>query len=96
MIINGKLPEFKNFMNEMTLGKDGLKSTINDSAVSGTEKNNVALELEQDKARQDLEKKKKRQKEQEEEEEAKVLLKTSAPQNTEDLRKLYLAKLTLI
>ncbi len=93
MLINGKMPDFKNFMNEMSLGKDGLKSTINDSAVAGTEKNNVALELEQEKARQDLEKKKKKEKEKEK---AKEVIKAKAPQSNEDLRKLYLAKLTLI
>ncbi len=93
MFISGKMPDFKNFMNEMTLGKDGLKSTINDSAVAGTEKNNVSLELEQERARQDLEKKKKKEKEKiQNVKEAKI----ETPQSSEDLRKLYLAKLTLI
>ena len=54
MFINGKMPDFKNFMNVMTLVKYGLKSNINDSAVAGTEKNNVSLELEQEKARQEF------------------------------------------
>ena len=45
MNIDNKMPLLKNFMTETKLSQSGLKSTINDSAVSSTEQNNVSLEM---------------------------------------------------
>ena len=45
MNIDNKMPLLKNFMTETKLSQSGLKSTINDSAVSSTEQNNISAEM---------------------------------------------------
>lgn len=93
MIIDSKLPNNKNFMTEMSLGKHGLKSAISDSAVSGMEQNNVALDLELDQGKKELEKKKKKEAK---EKEKKRTAELSTPLSQEELKVTYLRKLTLI
>ncbi len=59
------MPLLKNFLAETKLSQSGLKSTINDSAVSSTEQNNVSLELRDKNLNLAKEKFKKRKKENE-------------------------------
>lgn len=45
MIIDSKLPGFKSYLSENRLNNDGVKTTIDQSAVAPSEQNNVDLEL---------------------------------------------------
>lgn len=48
MNIDNKLPQFKSFMSENKLGKGGVKTTIDQSAVTAGENANVDLDLSTD------------------------------------------------
>lgn len=45
MIIDSKLPGFKSYLSENRLNNDGVKTSIDHSAVAASEQNNVDLEL---------------------------------------------------
>ena len=46
MIIDSKLPGFKNYLSENRLTNGGIKTTIDQAAVAPSEQNNVDLDLE--------------------------------------------------
>jgi hypothetical protein len=71
MNIDNKMPLLKNFMTETKLSQSGLKSTINDSAVSSTEQNTVSLELKEKNLNMAKEKFKKKKKENEDDKDKK-------------------------
>lgn len=45
MIIDSKLPGFKSYLSEGRLGNGGIKTTIDQAAVSPSEQNNVDLQM---------------------------------------------------
>lgn len=45
MIIDSKLPGFKNYLSENRLSNGGVKTSIDQSAIAPNEQNNVDLEL---------------------------------------------------
>lgn len=64
MIIDSKLPGFKSYLSDLRLSNNGVKTTIDQSAVAPSEQNNVDLELKDNtKSSQDSYKKKKDEKE---------------------------------
>ncbi len=67
MIIDTKLPAFKSFMSESKLNNGGLKTTIDQSAVTGGEQTDVNLNLNSEEDSQESTNKKKESKQSEKE-----------------------------
>jgi hypothetical protein len=95
MIIDSKLPGFKNFLSENRLNNDGVKTSIDHSAVAASEQNNVDLELKDStKNAQDSYKEKKKDqeqaKEEEKEEKPTIQIETEAEIKSRNLKLLNL------
>lgn len=94
MIIDSKLPGFKNYLSENRLTNGGIKTTIDQAAVAPSEQNNVDLDLESStkNAHDKNQKKKKKQEtlEAKKEQKAEITIETEADQKKKNLKLLNL------
>jgi len=95
MIIDSKLPGFKNYLSENRLTNGGIKTTIDQAAVAPSEQNNVDLDLESStKNSHDKNNQKKKKKDEtleaKKEQKTEVTIETEADQKKKNLKLLNL------
>ncbi|AUN98389.1 hypothetical protein DOM21_09235 [Bacteriovorax stolpii] len=95
MNIDNKLLNLKSYLSENKLGKSGIKTTLNESAVAGSEKNNVDLNLDGD-SKNPNEKSKKKQKNKEATTTQKETKEVAPVKSDAEIKQANLKKLNLL
>lgn len=95
MNIDNKLLNLKSFLSENRMNQSGVKTTLSESAVSGMDKNNVEMTLDDD-AKNGNERSKKKQKNKTSTKEATKNAAPITPQTNEELKLTNLKKLNLL
>lgn len=95
MNIDNKLLNLKSYLSENRLGNTGVKTTLSDSAVAGTEKNNVDLNLDSD-SKNPNDKSKKKQKNKESTAPQKEIKEVAQVKSDVEIKQANLKKLNLL